>query len=146
MNSIALLAASTDPLGDLVSIVLWVARTLLLVIGGGGGLIGKLSTLSEVMGGLIGKGEGLAGSISDKLMPVLGATPGAGLTFTLGTLAFAFGGAKAAATVMDKKMYESTEACEYVAKRYHWSEDQVNQYGYTWTETGHLVALASQNM
>ncbi|WP_303819198.1 hypothetical protein [Ruminococcus flavefaciens] len=39
MNSIALLAASTDPLGDLVGIVLWVARTLLLVIGGGGGLI-----------------------------------------------------------------------------------------------------------
>ena len=115
-------------------------------VGGGGGLIGKLNTLSEVMGGLIGKGEGLAGSISDKLMPVLGATPGAGLTFTLGTLAFAFGGAKAAATVMDKKMYESAEACEYVAKRYHWSEDQVNQYGYTWTETGHLVALASQNM
>lgn len=44
MNSIALLAvsaeaASADPLGDLVGIIMWVARCLLLAIGGGGGLI-----------------------------------------------------------------------------------------------------------
>ncbi|MBQ6252475.1 hypothetical protein [Ruminococcus sp.] len=39
INSMVLLAASTDPLGDLVGIVLWIARTLLLIIGGGGGLI-----------------------------------------------------------------------------------------------------------
>ena len=38
MNSMVLLVAS-DPLGELVSIIMWVARTLLLVIGGGCGLV-----------------------------------------------------------------------------------------------------------
>lgn len=38
MNSLMLLAA-TDPLGELVGIIMWVARCLVLLIGGGGGLV-----------------------------------------------------------------------------------------------------------
>lgn len=37
MNSLMLLAAS-DPLGELVGIIMWVARCLVLLAGGGGGL------------------------------------------------------------------------------------------------------------
>jgi len=37
MNSLMLLAA-TDPLGELVGIIMWVARCLVLLVGGGGGL------------------------------------------------------------------------------------------------------------
>ena len=37
MNSLMLLAAS-DPLGELVGIIMWVARCLVLLVGGGGGL------------------------------------------------------------------------------------------------------------
>lgn len=114
--------------------------------GGGGGLIGKLNTLSDVMGGLIGKGEDLAGSILNTVVPAL---EGSGMISLGGALAgatIAYGGAYAAATVMNDKMYESAEACEYVAKRYHWSEDKVNQFGYTWTEAGHLVEMATTNM
>lgn len=38
MNSLMLLAA-TDPLGELVGIIMWVARCLVLLVGGGGGLV-----------------------------------------------------------------------------------------------------------
>ena len=37
MNSLMLLAA-TDPLGELEGIIMWVARCLVLLVGGGGGL------------------------------------------------------------------------------------------------------------
>ena len=97
-------------------------------------------------GGLLASLETLAGSITDKVVPAL---VGSGTTSLGGALAFlgiSYGGAYAAASAMDKKMYESAEACEYVATRYHWSEEKVNEFGYTWDENGHLVALASQNM
>lgn len=97
-------------------------------------------------GGLLASLETLAGSITDKVVPAL---VGSGTTSLGGALAFlgiSYGGAYAAASAMDQKMYESAEACEYVATRYHWSEEKVNEFGYTWDENGHLVALASQNM
>lgn len=98
-------------------------------------------------GGLLGSLETMASTITDKVVPAVGGeTVGGGLTFALGSLAFMFGGAKAAATEMDKKMYESAEACEYVATRYHWSEEKVNQFGYTWDANGHLVELSTQEM
>lgn len=110
----------------------------------GGGKGGK--SLIGTIGDFIGKGENLAGTISDKVVPALSSDPGVGLGFTITALTGCYVGAYNAANAMDKKMYESAEACEYVAKRYHWSEEQVNQFGYTWDETGHLVAMASQNV
>lgn len=106
---------------------------------GTGGLIGA-------MGSLITKGEELAGSILGTVVPAL---EGSGMISLGGALAgatLAYGGAYAAATVMDQKMYESAEACEYVAKRYHWSEEKVNEFGYTWDENGHLVELTNQKV
>ena len=73
-------------------------------------------------GGLLTSLETLAGSITDKVVPAL------------------------VGSAMDKKMYESADACEYLATRYHWSEEKVNEYGYTWDENGHLIALSTQNM
>lgn len=39
IDSMVLLVAYADPLGDLVDIIMWIARCILLAIGGGGGLI-----------------------------------------------------------------------------------------------------------
>lgn len=97
-------------------------------------------------GGLIGSLETLASTIADKAYPALMGSGTISLGGALAGAAIAYGGAYAAASAMDKKMYESAEACEYVATRYHWSEEKVNEFGYTWDENGHLVALASQNM
>lgn len=97
-------------------------------------------------GGLLASLETLAGSITDKVVPAL---VGSGTTSLGGALAFlgiSYGGAYAAASAMDQKMYESADACEYLATRYHWSEEKVNEYGYTWDENGHLIALSTQNM
>ena len=107
--------------------------------------------IAGVIGKLVGKGglkeaiETLtSGSTAEKALKVFG--PNTGLVGALSLLPAAFFGATAAANTMDKKMYESAEACEYVASRYHWSEEKVNQFGYTWAENGHLVALANDNM
>lgn len=97
-------------------------------------------------GGLLTSLETLAGSITDKVVPALVGSGTASLGGALAFLGISYGGAYAAASAMDKKMYESAEACEYLATRYHWSEEKVNEFGYTWDENGHLVALASQNM
>ena len=97
-------------------------------------------------GGLLASLETLAGSITDKVVPALVGSGTASLGGALAFLGISYGGAYAAASAMDQKMYESAEACEYVASRYHWSEEKVNEFGYTWDENGHLVALASQNM
>ena len=97
-------------------------------------------------GGLLASLETLAGSITDKVVPALVGSGTASLGGALAFLGISYGGAYAAASAMDQKMYESAEACEYLATRYHWSEEKVNEFGYTWDENGHLVALASQNM
>ena len=97
-------------------------------------------------GGLIGTLETLASTIADKAYPALMGSGTISLGGALAGAAIAYGGAYAAASAMDKKMYESAEACEYVASRYHWSEEKVNEYGYTWDENGHLIALSTQNM
>lgn len=97
-------------------------------------------------GGLLASLESLAGSITDKVVPALVGSGTASLGGALAFLGISYGGAYAAASAMDKKMYESADACEYLATRYHWSEEKVNEFGYTWDENGHLVALASQNM
>lgn len=97
-------------------------------------------------GGLLASLETLAGSITDKVVPALVGSGTASLGGALAFLGISYGGAYAAASAMDKKMYESAEACEYLATRYHWSEEKVNQYGYTWDENGHLIALSTQNM
>lgn len=97
-------------------------------------------------GGLLTSLETLAGSITDKVVPALVGSGTASLGGALAFLGISYGGAYAAASAMDQKMYESAEACEYLATRYHWSEEKVNQYGYTWDENGHLIALSTQNM
>jgi len=131
----------------------------------GGNLLIWTSQLKDAFGNLKGA-EGVAGAtesiagkggfieglktvgktVTEKVIPTITDTVPGALGFTLVTLAGCFLGARAAATKMDEKMYESAEACEYVATRYHWSEEKVNEFGYTWDENGHLVALASQNM
>ena len=97
-------------------------------------------------GGLLTSLETLAGTITDKVYPALVGSGTASLGGALAFLGISYGGAYAAASAMDKKMYESAEACEYLATRYHWSEEKVNEYGYTWDENGHLIALSTQNM
>lgn len=109
---------------------------------GVGGLIAKITG----EGGLVPSLKTLASTVTDKVIPTITDTVPGALGFTLLTLAGCFMGAKTAAEEMDKKMHESAEACEYVAKRYHWSEEKVNEFGYTWDENGHLVELANDKI
>ena len=101
-------------------------------IAGKGGFIEGLKTVGK--------------TVTEKVIPTITDTVPGALGFTLVTLAGCFLGARAAATKMDEKMYESAEACEYVAKRYHWSEEKVNEFGYTWDANGHLVELTNQKV
>lgn len=101
-------------------------------IAGKGGFIEGLKTVGK--------------TVTEKVIPTITDTVPGALGFTLVTLAGCFLGARAAATKMDEKMYESAEACEYVAKRYHWSEEKVNEYGYTWDANGHLIELTNQKV
>ena len=106
---------------------------------GGGGLI-------STMGSLISKGDELYDNILNKLVPALEGSGMVSLGGALLGVGVAYGTTYAAATIMDQKMYESAEACEYVAKRYHWSEEKVNEFGYTWDSNGHLVELTNQKI
>ena len=98
---------------------------------------GLLKTAFEKVTGSIANEGGLMASIGGGNVGLIG---------SLGLLVGAFFLAKDKATEMDQKMYESAEACEYVAKRYHWTEEKVNEFGYTWSEDGHLVEMTNDSM
>lgn len=61
INSMVLLVASADPLGELVGIIMWVARALLLVIGGGCGLVMIVKGKGEENPKLVYEGFGAIG-------------------------------------------------------------------------------------
>lgn len=87
----------------------------------------------------------LANTIGTKLLPVL--TSDAGL---IGLIGIGLGGAYAfaysEATKLDQEFRNNAEAAEYAAKRYHWTEEKVNELGYTWTENGNLIKLANDGI
>lgn len=132
------------------NLLIWVAKLkgAFGTLKGAEGIGGAIEALGggTAGGGLIATLEGVAGSIADKVVPAIIGSGGASLGGALTLLGVSIGGAYAAASAMDQKMYESAEACEYVASRYHWSEEKVNEFGYTWDENGHLVELTNQDM
>lgn len=98
----------------------------------------------EKVTGLKSLFEGLGTTLTDKVIPAISSN--IGLVGALATIPAAYKIATDAATEMNTKMFESAAACEYVASRYHWSEEKVNEFGYTWTENGHLIELANSNL
>lgn len=154
MSFLGLAAVVGPVVGGIGSLMIWSAKLksafgVLKGAEGVGGLVSALGGASggaTAGGGLIGALEGVASTIADTAVPALTGAGTASLGAALTGAAVAYGTAYAAASAMDQKMYESAEACEYVASRYHWSEEKVNEFGYTWDENGHLVELASDNM
>lgn len=150
MSFLGLAAAAGPLISAIGNIMIWSAKLkaafgVLKGVEGVGGLVSALGG-GAAKGGLIGSLEGLATTITDKAYPALIGSGTASLGGALTLLGLSYGGAYAAASAMDQKMYESAEACEYVASRYHWTEEKVNEYGYTWDENGHLVELANQKI
>lgn len=115
------------------------------ILKGAEGVAGATESIAG-KGGFIEGLKTVGKTVTEKVIPTITDTVPGALGFTLVTLAGCFLGARAAATKMDEKMYESAEACEYVAKRYHWSEEKVNEFGYTWDSNGHLVELTNQKV
>ena len=122
------------------NVIIWVSKLKAAfgVLKGAEGIAGATEAIT-------GSG-GLVSAITDKLMPALGGAEGVGLIGTIGLLGGAYAIAQKGAEQMNTKMYESAEACEYVASRYHWSEEKVNEFGSTWDENGHLVELSTQTI
>lgn len=146
-------------IGAIGGIIIWVARlksafNTLKGAEGVGGVVeamgGGAGASAAGGGGLIGGLKTFAGNISSKLSPAISnAIPlfaklggVAGLTFAM----FKRGEQQFENGSMDEYLKSNAAAAENVAKNLGWTEEKVNSLGYTWTETGHLIALASQNM
>lgn len=149
LKFLGLVAVIGPVISSIGNLMIFVAKlkASIAVLKGAGGITGLINALSGTngKGGLMSAFTTVSTFIKDKFIPLLGTNAG-GLGFALASVALMFAGAKDAAEKMNKKMYESAEACEYVAQRYHWTEEKVNEFGYTWDENGHLVELGTQRM
>ena len=161
VKMLALAAAFGPVIGGIGNLMIWIAKlkdafgTLsgaqgvgkaIDALGGGAAAGGGAAS----KGGLLGSLKTTATTIGSKLAPALKTAAPLFAKFG-GVAALAFGMFKRGeqqfeSGQMDEYLMSNAAAAENVAKNLGWTEERVNQLGYTWTETGHLIALASQNM
>lgn len=158
---LGIVAVAGPVIGAIGNMIIWVAKLksafgalagaegagkVVEALGGGGATGGG----AAAQGGLLGTLKTTATTIGSKLAPALKTAAPLFAKFG-GVAALAFGMFKRGeqqfeSGQMDEYLMSNAAAAENVAKNLGWTEERVNQLGYTWTETGHLIALASQNM
>jgi len=158
---LGIVAVAGPVIGAIGNMIIWVAKLksafgalagaegagkVVEALGGGAATGGG----AAAQGGLLGTLKTTATTIGSKLAPALKTAAPLFAKFG-GVAALAFGMFKRGeqqfeSGQMDEYLMSNAAAAENVAKNLGWTEERVNQLGYTWTETGHLIALASQNM
>ena len=158
---LGIVAVAGPVIGAIGNMIIWVAKLksafgalagaegagkVVEALGGGAATGGG----AVAQGGLLGTLKTTATTIGSKLAPALKTAAPLFAKFG-GVAALAFGMFKRGeqqfeSGQMDEYLMSNAAAAENVAKNLGWTEERVNQLGYTWTETGHLIALASQNM